>query len=272
MSKLKDCKTGLSTGNFTDENLERMAAAGIQVCEFGLGWNWEDYLPVDYVEVQKRAESHGIHIQSVHLPYGDRPDITVPETALFGMNILKYLIKRASAADIHLFVIHPSEDNITDPSTRPERVRLCKENVNELANFAAEYDSYICVENLPRTCLCHSAEETADILSVNDRLRLCFDVNHLLMSTHEEMFKAVGDRIATTHISDYDFVDEKHWLPGDGDIDWNHLRNLFEKANYTGAFVYETSLRRRDRSLPNMPLETYRRIHMNIADGKNPMD
>lgn len=27
------------------------------------------------------------------------------------------------------------------------------------------------------------------------------------------------------HVSDYDIVDEKHWLPGEGEVDWEMVCN-----------------------------------------------
>lgn len=52
---------------------------------------------------------------------------------------------------------------------------------------------------------------------------VCFDTNHLLLESHADFIGALGDRIATIHLSDYDGRDERHWLPGRGVIDWPDL-------------------------------------------------
>ena len=57
-------------------------------------------------------------------------------------------------------------------------------------------------------------------------MKVCFDSNHLLQEQGDSFILAVGDKIVTTHISDYDFVNERHLLPGELDIDWEEYMDL----------------------------------------------
>ena len=41
------------------------------------------------------------------------------------------------------------------------------------------------------------------------------------------------------HISDYDFIDERHDLPGHGINQWGKLLDLLENAGYSGPALYE---------------------------------
>ncbi len=43
----------------------------------------------------------------------------------------------------------------------------------------------------------------------------------------------------SSHVSDYDYIDERHWLPGEGDIPWYDLYNALLEIGYTGAWMYE---------------------------------
>ena len=113
----------------------------------------------------------------------------------------------------------------------------------KLADVAAENGAVMAVENLPRTCLGRDSSDMLQLLEADDRLRVCFDTNHLLRETHADFVKAVGERIVTTHISDYDFVDEKHWLPGEGKVDWPALAKLLKNADYQGVWLYELGFR-----------------------------
>jgi len=111
-----------------------------------------------------------------------------------------------------------------------------------MAEFAAQFDAYVCVEDLPRTCLGHDVKEMVELVSAHDRLRVCFDVNHLLTiygGTHLEFVKQLGDKIITTHMSDYDFIDERHYFAGEGEINWEELITAMEEADYNGPFLYE---------------------------------
>ena len=65
----------------------------------------------------------------------------------------------------------------------------------------------------------------------------------------------VGDKIITLHVSDYDFMNERHWLPGEGQNDWQKIIKSLKEVGYTGVWMYEirftcpnTILRDRDLS------------------------
>jgi sugar phosphate isomerase/epimerase len=51
--------------------------------------------------------------------------------------------------------------------------------------------------------------------------------------------RSLGSRLIATHISDCDEVDEQHWLPGKGVLDWPAFMQALREINYTGPFTYE---------------------------------
>ena len=139
-------------------------------------------------------------------------------------------------------VLHPGADNIKNANTRADRLKCARNSIGRLALAAKEIGAVLCVEDLPRTCPGRTADEidylTADIPNV----KICFDTNHLLIDTHEEFFHKVGDRIGTIHVSDYDRVDEKHWLPlsGRGVVDWPAFCRNLKACGYKGVFMFES--------------------------------
>ena len=46
-------------------------------------------------------------------------------------------------------------------------------------------------------------------------------------------------KVDTLHISDYDGVVEKHWLAGEGVVEWNKIIGLLEEMDYRGPFLHE---------------------------------
>jgi sugar phosphate isomerase/epimerase len=48
-------------------------------------------------------------------------------------------------------------------------------------------------------------------------------------------------RVRTLHVSDYDFIDERHRIPGDGINDWETIMSKLEELDYDGVFMYEVS-------------------------------
>ena len=43
-------------------------------------------------------------------------------------------------------------------------------------------------------------------------------------------------------MSDYDFLNERHWLPGEGKIDWVEVVDTLEEVGYDGVLLYELGL------------------------------
>lgn len=99
----------------------------------------------------------------------------------------------------------------------------------------------LAVEDLPRTCLGNTADEIAELISGNSKLRVCLDTNHLLHESNIDFIKKLGSKIITLHVSDYDYENERHWLPGEGKIDWNGVLDALSAVNYNGVWMYEIS-------------------------------
>ena len=153
----------------------------------------------------------------------------------------KELIQKAADIGIQTFVLHPSGEPIADEE-REDRFGYSMENLDILAEFAHKCGAVIAVEDLPRSCLGNTAEDMLQLLSANDKLRCCFDSNHLLADSNRNFIEKIADKIVTLHISDYDFTDEKHWLPGEGLVDWQEVYSLLQKVGYNGVWMYEINL------------------------------
>lgn len=235
-------KIGLSTCGFTpdEEAFKNLAAAGIDAVELSMEKGYMDAL--DFAAVKGYADAFGVEIWSCHLPFYpfEVVDLSALDPALRERTLVYYenLIAKASAVGITRFVAHPSGEPIPD-AERKERLACAKDSLAKLAEIACRYGATIAVEDLPRSCLGNTAEELAELISASEKLRVCFDVNHLLQGTHSNFLQTVGDRILTVHISDYDFKDEKHWLPGEGDINWQELYQGLLATGYKGVWMYE---------------------------------
>jgi len=216
------------------------AKNGIGAIEISPGW--PDYKNLDYKALEDYSRKYGVELWSYHIPF-QTTDIASADRAwrLCSLEYICELIKQASNAGIHKFVTHASTELPNDPVRSADTLAIAKESLSQLADFAANYDSVICVEDLPRFCLGNCSDELLDILSVNDKLRICFDTNHLLGEDILSFVKRVGDKIITVHISDYDYIDERHWLPGEGDIPWYDLYSALLDVGYKGAWMYEIS-------------------------------
>ena len=237
-------KTGLSTNRKTiNENLFReYKNAGIEAMEISVPF--EKLPSLDFTRLLLLSERYGVKLWSFHLPFMpfDIIDISSSDEHIRQSSVklcAKY-IKKAAGIGINKFVIHPSGEPIND-NERKERIKRSKESLNELTEIAYKENGIIAVENLPRTCLGKNSAEISELTGVNEKLRVCFDTNHLLEEDALTFIEKTGDRIATVHVSDYDFINERHWLPGEGKIDWQALLKALVNAGYNGPWLYEVA-------------------------------
>ena len=231
-------KIGVSSCSKTldDELFAAYCANNISCIE--ISERYETYKNLDYGMLKELSEKHSVELWSLHLPFDADIDISNPMYSSSTIEIHKTIIEKATEIGITTFILHPSAEPISD-TERQERMSRSKQSLHILAEFAHRRGAVIAVENLPRTCLGKNKEEMLELLSANDGLRACFDTNHLLSGCPVEFIKALGDKMITTHISDYDFINERHWLPGEGCLDWQSIINALREINYNGPWLYE---------------------------------
>lgn len=231
----------------------------IEICP-----KWPDYKYIDYRQVASLAKQYGIMLWSCHLPF-QAVDLA-SSNAPWRVCSLEYvceIIRQCSEIGIRKFVAHAGmEEEITEDKSA--RIEVAKDSLYKLAEFAAQYDSVICVEDLPRNTVGNSTAEILDLISVNDKLRVCCDTNHLLTEDVIAFIKRVGDKIVTLHVSDYDLTTERHWLPGEGKIDWNKLIAALVEIGYEGVWMYEIN---RDLESTNY-VENARRLFESYKAGR----
>ena len=116
-------------------------------------------------------------------------------------------------------------------------------NVKILAKYISDRGSILAVEGLPRTCIGNTAKECQQIIQ-GTTAKICFDVNHMMHDTHENFSRCFTGEIATVHLSDYEFEDEKHWVPGDGKINWKEILQLLKTSGYQGPMMFEVKYRK----------------------------
>ena len=246
MSSRKNWPVAVSVGFnvvLSAEELEKLRSAGISHVELASG-DMRPFFENDYfeksVEISEFAKSHGVNISSVHLPFAPFSviDITDPRNDLFAIKVNTMIMEAAARAGIKIAVLHPSGEPYTEEE-RAERLEMACTVISALSENAKKLGMQLALENLPRTCLCRTHDEMLYFLERIPDLRVCFDMNHNLSESNIDYIKAVGNKIVTLHVSDYDFVNERHWLPGNGINDWGKIIETLESVGYTGRFLYE---------------------------------
>lgn len=230
--------------NFSIESMKQNRKEGLKYIEVTMS----DVIGKDTAEVRDRAsllkeqiESAGLKIWSVHLPYSKLYDISIVDDVkrADAVNYIKDIANVASIFQPKFVVLSPSYDNVA-PDERGERLANCHASIGEIAPVVEAYGATLCVENLPRTCLGRNGQEMMFLIGGYDNVGICFDVNHLIYQSHEDFLKNIDKgTIKMVHLSDYNFTDERHLLPGVGHIDWKPLWEGIKDNGYKGIFMFE---------------------------------
>ena len=234
----------------------------------------QDTDALDFSVLSSLANEYGIELWSIHLPFCpfEIIDISRPSLADSTVEYFCSLIDKASSIGIPIAVIHPSGEPITQED-RAARMECAKKSLYRLAEYAKTRNIVIAVEDLPRTCLGRDSSDILELVSAHPLLRVCFDTNHLLNENIIDFIMKVGSKIITTHVSDYDAINERHWLPGEGVIDWGELFSALCTAGYNGNWVYEISLGASSKTIDrprSLTYDDFKRNYDEITSKKAP--
>lgn len=204
----------------------------------------EDYSGRWRAEARDRLGSCGKSFPTYHIPFYPADDISSPDNATRENAVRRLLHHLGEAAffGCGILVVHPSRELAAD---EPHEIRIgqIRRSLQELQPILTAYRMRLALEWLPRHCLGNSLEELQAMLADTDvnRYGVCLDVNHM-MAAHRQLpdyVERLGKRLFTLHLSDYDGIDEKHWMPGTGVINWRDFLAALIRIGYNGPFNYE---------------------------------
>jgi hexosaminidase len=198
----------------------------------------------DLAAFKRLFASSPVRPMTIHSTFGSAYDLSSLDCSVRAeaVRAVREGLEMAVTLGTPMVIVHASAEPIT-ASERETRKARTLSALTEIAGDFRATGTRAALELLPRTCLCNTLEELDWFL---DRLDpsvfgVCLDVNHAMdrYATLPDMVRALGSRLITTHLSDYDGVDEKHWLPGRGIIEWASLLRALDDIDYQGPFNYE---------------------------------
>jgi len=211
---------------------------------------WEPTFGKDERHVQEARRAlavTGVEPRTVHASFGATLDISSPDAATrsAGIHAIDVALDLAVRMGAGIVIVHPSSEPI-ESEARDARIVQARRSIETIAQMAQQAGCRVALELLPRTCLGRSAAELLCLLEDIDpsTAGACLDTNHLMdrFSTLPEVVRSLGPRLLALHCSDYDGVDEKHWLPMRGVIDWAAFLAALSAAGFAGPLHYEANL------------------------------
>ncbi len=269
----KNVRLGISFGHYQPEDAGKFIDAGFECFEIGIPARMPDPNPIAKSPAERRKNPYtydearllacrgeeekliarvqhladavlkeGNYIWSVHLPFGGGWDAAHfdEKDRLDAVSGFKRIIDLTAGWHPSVYVLHGCLEPVSDEQ-REARTLQCIKSVTELTEYAAKYGAQIALEDLPRSCLGNCTAEMNRIVRASNT-KICFDVNHLLTDSHESFLNSLENDIITTHLSDYDGEDERHWLPGKGIVPWKMIFERLENTGYSGPYLFELKL------------------------------
>lgn len=178
----------------------------------------------------------GLTLNSIHLPFQRFIYISSYDEGVraWAVDEFRKLIAICDKFHPAHYVFHSKtgrrEERLWD-LRKPALIRSFQELVGSTSNN-------ICMENMVGSYPSTIAD-MIEVLEQVERGKCCIDTNHFLQDKVQDAVLALGKWLTTIHVSDYDGVYEKHWLPKQGVNNWMKIIGALETVGYNGAFTYE---------------------------------
>ncbi len=233
----------------TADALRRIARHGFREVEVWCNYaHLDPRVGEDVSRVQEVLTEEGVRAISVHAPYEFRGQkLSDPAAWAAWEQLMMPTLEVAQLLHASFAVVHPVL--LCYPSTPvqsdPVVTECQEESLTRVARVAAAKGIRIALENMGRQTAPNFAD-LREIVKLVDRLGeenigICFDTGHCLISgldPLQEVEQCAG-RLDSFHLHENDCLEDLHWVPGQGPIDWSRFLDKVRTLNYKGPFILE---------------------------------
>lgn len=225
--------------------LQGMSDAGVRAVELGtLPRHFDPWRHEQIVELSHRLREFRLTAVSVHAPFGGLLDLTDPNPHHRHAAIGAILSAASVLRDLggNKVVIHLS-DAPRHADDLEERLAHATASLRMLARACGHMDVLLVVETpLPHLVGGHPDEFVSVVGPLERTVGVCFDTSHATLGHHWDGFmNTVGHRLVHVHANDHRGQQDDRLCPGDGIIDWPHIRETLGAVGFDGWIVLELS-------------------------------
>ena len=202
-------------------------------------------------KVRALADERGLKIAQAHAPFPSGTGKSERDREIFDLLIRSMEV--ASILGVENIVVHPLK--WIDVLTHSEEAwRINLELYRRLIPHCERLNITVCAENMKTynketqrfdVSFCGNPELFCGLI---DRLgspyiRACLDVGHSALAGIEpdEFIRALGaERLNAVHIHDVDYIDDRHNLPFQENLEWEPICRALGEIGYRGWFTLES--------------------------------
>ena len=185
---------------------------------------------------------HSIHIPCVQLPDADIGSLN-PKQRQRAMEIVKRTLDACLELDCPNAILHPGGalENLNNPETLSRVKDVYFESLQELCDFLPDGRIKIILENDNNPLSRIDALIKAISYINSDKLGICIDTGHAYKGGDNPalLIKQAGNLLEHLHIHDNCGVNDDHFIPGDGTINWSEVMLAIKEVSYQGVFMLE---------------------------------
>lgn len=248
---LKIGKTG------TDQDLELIRSYGYEAIDYQGFINTEtplfqmnDQEFEAHLKAQRKAiEAAGLMIHQTHGPWRYPPQDATEADRKDRFEKMARSIEGTAILGSRHFIIHPIMPfGVNDKGHEKETYELNLEFMGRLSRVGQENGVIVCFENMPFPGL--SLASIPSILNFvktinSDYFKMCLDTGHCTMFDLPlpDAVRLIGtEYLYALHIHDNNGVNDLHWHPFNGVINWTDFGNALNEIGYKGVISLETSV------------------------------
>ncbi len=190
-----------------------------------------------------------VEVASIHIPFSPFEFWTLASPdeneRCAGVKRIRDFLAICRDLNCRNFTIHGSGEPVAlEPEARQQTINAIRRTLTELSEEMSQINASLNVEMLPRSCIGNTPEELLKVTDgLPDSIGICCDVNHLCGAPKRvpEAIAMFARRIRTLHLSDYDGINECHWFPGLGVLDWSAIMREVRKIPHDLLLIFEVS-------------------------------
>lgn len=223
-----------------DQQLAQIATTPFRLVSLGGDPNHSSYLATQgRFRLSGLAEEHGITIDSLHAPYGPKHDISYSDSETRMASVCRIALAMAAAVELgaKTVILHlqswPTDARLQDADS-------LLRSLEALVESAEIMQIRLAAENLPgkvANVFLHRALAEFE----SDYFGFCYDSSHDQLGPGKpyEVLEEFANRLFAIHLSDNDGLEDRHWIPFTGIVDWERICYILHEVRYAYPLLLE---------------------------------